>query len=61
MAIPKKGEVIERRGKKYEVRSVQPVIGNVPNVYRAVDEHDVTFRLLLGRGILTSDRLWTEA
>ena len=27
MAIPKKGEVIERRGKKYEVKSVQPVVG----------------------------------
>ena len=27
MPIPKKGGVIERRGKKYEVRSVQPVVG----------------------------------
>ena len=27
MAVPKKGEVIERRGKKYEVKSVQPVVG----------------------------------
>jgi hypothetical protein len=27
MRVPRKGELIERRGKKYEVRSVQPVIG----------------------------------
>jgi hypothetical protein len=27
MPIPKKGEVIVRRGKKYEVKSVQPVVG----------------------------------
>ncbi len=27
MAIPRKGEVIKRRGRKYEVRSVQKVVG----------------------------------
>ena len=33
MAIPKKGEVIERRGKKYEVRSVPPVVGKAIPTY----------------------------
>jgi hypothetical protein len=33
MPIPKKGEVIERRGKKYEVRSVQPIIGKAIPTY----------------------------
>jgi hypothetical protein len=33
MAIPKKGEVIELRGKKYEVRSVQPVVGKAIPTY----------------------------
>jgi hypothetical protein len=32
MPIPKKGEVIERRG-KYEVRSVQPIIGKAIPTY----------------------------
>jgi hypothetical protein len=27
MAVPTRGEVIARRGKKYEVKSVQPVVG----------------------------------
>jgi hypothetical protein len=33
MPIPKKGEVIERRGKKYEVRSVQPIVGKAIPTY----------------------------
>jgi hypothetical protein len=33
MHIPKKGEVIERRGKKYEVRSVQPIVGKAIPTY----------------------------
>jgi hypothetical protein len=33
MAVPTKGEVIERRGKKYEVRSVQPVVGKAIPTY----------------------------
>ena len=33
MSIPKKGEVIERRGKKYEVRSVQPIVGKAIPTY----------------------------
>jgi hypothetical protein len=32
MPIPKKGDV-ERRGKKYEVRSVQPVVGKAIPTY----------------------------
>jgi hypothetical protein len=33
MPIPKRGEVIERRGKKYEVRSVQPIVGKAIPTY----------------------------
>jgi hypothetical protein len=33
MPIPKKGEVIERRGKKYEVRSVQFIVGKALPTY----------------------------
>lgn len=33
MPIPKKGEVIERRGKKYEVRSVQAIVGKAVPTY----------------------------
>jgi hypothetical protein len=33
MPVPKKGEVIERRGKKYEVKSVQPVVGKALPTY----------------------------
>jgi hypothetical protein len=33
MHIPKQGEVIERRGKKYEVRSVQPIVGKAIPTY----------------------------
>jgi hypothetical protein len=33
MAVPTKGEVIQRRGKKYEVRSVQPVVGKAIPTY----------------------------
>ena len=33
MAVPTKGEVIQRRGKKYEVRSVQPIVGKAIPTY----------------------------
>jgi hypothetical protein len=33
MPIPKKGEIVERRRKKYEVKSVQPVVGKAIPTY----------------------------
>jgi hypothetical protein len=33
MPVPKKGEVIERRGKKYEIRNVQPIVGKIIRTY----------------------------
>jgi hypothetical protein len=52
MPIPKKGEVIERRGKKYEVRSVQPIVG------KAIPTYIIR---LMNTMWLSSDHLWIGA